>query len=88
MLNAIITSYPEVYDLLLEKQRSVNDYKLKKGKQPNNDILDLITTLNRLELIEICNFLQPFKVLSNLFTQNIFIFFNFKKKQCSVSYNL
>lgn len=71
MLNAIITSYQEVYDLLLEKQLFINDDKLKNGKQPNNEIFDLITTLNRSELIEICNFLQPFKVI----VQFIHVFF-------------
>lgn len=68
MLNAIITSYQDVYDLLLEKQRFINDDKLKNGKQPNNEISDMITTLNRSDLIEICNFLQPFKVNVQLFT--------------------
>lgn len=62
MINAIINNYEIVYDLLMEKQRIVNEEKIKRRKQPNNDISELITTLNRSELIEMRDFLEPFKV--------------------------
>lgn len=71
MLDAIIVSYEEIYELLMEKQRTYNEEKIKKGKQPETEILELITTLNRSELIEICNFLQPFKVIIQFIPKKI-----------------
>lgn len=62
MIDAIITEYQAIYDLLVYKQRVLNEDRFKRNKQPKNNITDLITVLKQEELIEIRNFLEPFKV--------------------------
>lgn len=63
MISAIIENYQPVYDLLVERQILRNESKLKQNKAPDNQITDLITVLNRTRLVEIRDFLQPFKVI-------------------------
>lgn len=67
MLDAIANQYQDIYDLLVYKQRIVNECRLKRSEQPENSILDFITALNLQELKDIRDFLKPFKVGSKRF---------------------
>lgn len=62
MFDSIITEYQTTYDLLLYKQRVMNEHGFKNSKQPDNSLSDLITVINLPELIKIKTFLEPFKV--------------------------
>lgn len=62
MIDAIIESYNVLYDLLSEKQRIVNEEKIKQRKPTDNSITNLITNIDMVDLVEIHKFLQPFKV--------------------------
>lgn len=65
MLEAIIENYQQVYDLLLTKQRLMNEVRRRINHQPDNDLTDLCSALNLEELIQIRDFLKPFKVRFN-----------------------
>lgn len=62
MVDAIIESYEHVYELLIVKQRLMNEAKLKNNQQPDNNLSELVTVLNVTELNEIRDLLKPFKV--------------------------
>lgn len=64
MIDAIVKNYPNIYDLLVMKQKLRNDTRLKNKEQPDSDIVELITQLNCGELTECREFLKPFKVFS------------------------
>lgn len=62
MIDAIITEFNAAYELLVYKQRVVNEERLKRNKRPENSLTDMASVLNHEELIQIRDFLQPFKV--------------------------
>lgn len=62
MVEAIINNYQDIYEALIVKQRWRNEYNIKNGKQPDNELSELLTVLNRKELEELMTFLEPFKV--------------------------
>lgn len=62
MIDCIIQSFGEVYKILTTKQRLRNEMRINNGKRADHDILDLIEVLNKDQLIEIKQFLEPFKV--------------------------
>ena len=57
MLKAISDNYRDVYDLLVTKQRLVNEARWKNSQQTNNEIFGLITALVPAELEELIEFL-------------------------------
>lgn len=69
MLNSILNNFEAVRDLLIEKQLIVNQEKLKQNRPTDNTISELVTSLNKKDLVDIRDFLEPFKVISkkNLF---------------------
>lgn len=56
MIESIINNYRDVYDLMHEKQRILNDHNRNQNKKLEN-IMDYLTTLNMDELIRIKKFL-------------------------------
>lgn len=62
MFDAIANQYQAIYDLLVFKQRIVNEDRLKRGKRPENTIVDLITVISHHDLTKIRDFLEQFKV--------------------------
>lgn len=62
MINSIIDMYDAVYDLLLSRQRALNEMRLKQGRQPENSLTELVTSLCLADLVKIRDFLKPFKV--------------------------
>lgn len=61
MLNEIIKNYRAIYDILVEKQQAVNENNRKSA--PETKVIDMITCLKLDELVEIRDFLEPFKVM-------------------------
>lgn len=66
MIDSILQSFGEIYDVLTTKQRLRNEARMNNGKQFDHEILELIEVLNKDDLIEIKQFLEPFKVNSRL----------------------
>lgn len=62
MMEAIILNYQEVYELLIMKQRLMNEARLRSYQQPDTSLSDLVMDINLVDLKEIRDFLQPFKV--------------------------
>lgn len=62
MINCIIENFAEVYKWLTIKQRLRNELRITAKKQPDQDILNLMSELNKSELEKITEFLAPFKV--------------------------
>lgn len=62
MIDTIIGMYQHVYELLITRQRLVNEARLKNGQQPKNNLAELITKLPLGKMIQIRDFLEPFKV--------------------------
>lgn len=65
MIKEIIKNYQAVYDLLCKKQTSINEARLRQNMQPETTLLDLITDLSKTDLITLCEFLEPFKVMTD-----------------------
>lgn len=63
MLESIIESYSDVYELLIMKQRLMNEARLKKHQSTDNAISELITTLNLSDMKAMKTL--PFKVRSS-----------------------
>lgn len=70
MINAILENHKDIYDLLQEKQKALDEHNRKNNKKLE-DILELLTIIDTDELKRIRDFLQPFKVKKNIFFQNI-----------------
>lgn len=67
MLKAISDNYRDVYELLVTKQRLLNEARWKNKQQTNNEISELITALEPEKMDELIKFLVPFKVLKDFF---------------------
>ena len=62
MIDAILTNFEDVYELLIIKQRLRNEARAKSYKPPDSEISDLITSINPTVLKSLRTFLEPFKV--------------------------
>lgn len=62
MLDAIIKMYQDVYNLLVAKQRLINEARMKSGQNPDNNLTDLITNLPLQKMTQMRDFLEPFAV--------------------------
>lgn len=62
MIDSIIENYGEIYKVLTARQRLRNEGRINSQKNPDEEILNLITALKKSELVSIKSFLEPFKV--------------------------
>lgn len=62
MLDCIIQSFGDIYDILFTKQKLRNEMRINSGRPADHEILEHIEVLNKDQLLEIKNFLEPFKV--------------------------
>lgn len=62
MIDSIISNYQEVYELLIAKQRLINEARLGNGQQPDNSLSELVTNLPLSKMVQIRDFLHPFTV--------------------------
>lgn len=62
MLDAIIDGYQEIYDVLVVKQRLMNEVRSKRKLNPDNSLTEMLMVLNLSHITDIRNFLKPFKV--------------------------
>lgn len=62
MISAILSNYNDIYDLLVEKQRAMNECNQFRSNRQVENILEYLTILDIDELKRIEIFLNPFKV--------------------------
>lgn len=62
MVDGIYKNYQQIYDVLIMKQRLVNEVRIKNKLSPDNVLSELILVLQQSELKDIRDLLEPFKV--------------------------